>query len=140
MSISESEVANVKPAASDRAGWINRGNNLLPVAVLAAIAIANLPEFPHEGKLNGWLDEAAIALIAVAAVVWYQRNSRRRSLIPILALAGALGFKILALFIEDKDDIGDDIGQASLFIALLVIAGVILYRTRSVADRPETTP
>ena len=140
MSISESEVANAKPAGPSRAAWINRGNNLLPVAVLAAIAIANIPEFPHEGKLNGWLDEAAIALIAVAVVVWYQRNSLRRSFIPILALVGALGFKILAIFIEDKDDIGDDIGQASLFIALLVIVGIIHYRSRSLADGPETMP
>lgn len=111
------------------------------VAILAALAVANIPEFPHEGKLIGWTDEALLLVIAAIAVAWYQRRRYSRSILPLLFLLGGVAVKVLAIFIEDRDDIGDDIGQASLLAVLAAIFVTIYVRTRSVKSAPpESLP
>lgn len=109
---------------------LNRGNNLFPIALVAVFALGDFPGAFTEGFPRGGLDEVAIPLVAVAGIAWYWRNRYSRSLVPAAIIAGAIAFKILAVFIEDKDDQGDDFGAAIVYGLSLITWLVIYYRTR----------
>ncbi|MDQ6692315.1 MAG: hypothetical protein M3Z13_06065 [Candidatus Dormibacteraeota bacterium] len=109
------------------------------MAFLAVLAVSMLPELPREGKLNGWLDEVLILLIAAGGVAWYQRNRYSRSIIPLVLILAATLMKVVAIVFEDADDKGDDFGVGSALIVLLVTHAVIYFRTgRALTDEAPT--
>lgn len=113
---------------------LNRGNNLFPIALVAVFALGDFPGAFTEGFPRGGLDEVAIPLVALAGIAWYWRNRYQRSLMPLAFLAGAIAFKVLAVFIEDKDDQGDDFGAAIVYGLTMITWGVIYYRTKLAAS------
>lgn len=117
---------------------LNRGNNLFPIALVAVFALGDFPGAFTEGFPRGGLDEVAIPLVAVAGIAWYWRNRYSRSLVPAAIIVGAIAFKILAVFIEDKDDQGDDFGAAIVYGLSLITWLVIYYRTRIEASVQAT--
>lgn len=112
----------------------NRGNNLFPIGLVAVFALGDFPGAFTEGFPRGGLDEVAIPVVALAGIVWYWRKRYSRSLVPAAVIAAAIAFKILAVFIEDKDDQGDDFGAAIVYGLSLITWLVIYYRTRSAAS------
>jgi hypothetical protein len=113
---------------------VNRGNNLFPIALVAVLALGDFPGAFAEGFPRGGLDEVAIPLVAVAGIAWYWRNRYSRSLVPAAIIAGAIAFKVLAVFIEDKDDQGDDFGAAIVYGLTLITWSIIYYRTKVAAS------
>lgn len=124
---------------------LNRGNNLFPIALVAVFALGDFPGAFTEGFPRGGLDEVAIPLVAIGGIAWYWRNRYTRSLMPAAIIAAAIAFKILAVFIEDRDDQGDDFGAAIVHGLALISWAVIYYRTKlpastepALQDRPAT--
>lgn len=124
---------------------LNRGNNLFPIALVAVFALGDFPGAFTEGFPRGGLDEVAIPLVAMGGIAWYWRNRYNRSLMPAAIIGVAIAFKILAVFIEDKDDQGDDFGAAIVYGLALISWAVIYYRTKlaassqvAVQERPAT--
>ena len=113
---------------------LNRGNNLFPIALVAVFALGDLPGAFTEGFPRGGLDEVAIPLVAVGGIAWFWKNRYSRSLVPAAIVAAAIALKVLAVFIEDKDDVGDDFGAAIVYGLALITWAVIYYRTRIAAS------
>jgi hypothetical protein len=93
-----------------------------------------------EGLWRGALDEVAIPLVALAGIAWYWRSRYSRSLMPAAIIAAAIAFKAVAVFIEDKDDVGDDFGAAIVYGLSLITWAVISYRTRTSASAEAGLP
>lgn len=110
---------------------INRGNNLLAVAIVALSAIAFIPDFFVESEWSGKFDELIIILFGIAGVAWYLRGNNRflKSLIPVWLVTTSFLVKVIGLILEFKDaeDVGDDIGTLILFFAATIFI-VYLYR------------
>lgn len=119
---------------------LNRGNNLFPIALVAVFALGDFPGAFAEGFPRGGLDEVGIPVVALAGIVWYWRNRYNRSLIPAAVIVAAIAFKILAVFIEDKDDQGDDFGAAIVYGLALITWAVIYYRTKLAAVSQPVLP
>lgn len=119
---------------------LNRGNNLFPIALVAVFALGDLPGAFTEGFPRGGLDEVAIPLVALAGIAWYWKNRYSRSLMPAAIIAAAIAFKVVAVFIEDKDDQGDDFGAAIVYGLTLISWAVIYYRTRISASAETVLP
>lgn len=113
---------------------LNRGNNLFPIALVAVFALGDLPGAFTEGFPRGGLDEVAIPLVALAGIAWYWRNRYERSLVPAMIIGAAIAFKVVAIFIEDKDDAGDDFGAAIVYGLTLISWAVIYFRTKQAAS------
>lgn len=109
---------------------LNRGNNLFPIALVAVFALGDFPGAFTEGFPRGGLDEVVIPVVALGGVAWYWKNRYSRSLVPAAIIGAAIAFKVLAVFIEDKDDVGDDFGAAIVYGLALITWAVIYYRTR----------
>lgn len=112
---------------------VNRGNNLLPVGLLATIGIGIVTEVFREDELLHKADDAALFLLGVGALVWYLTGTNRfkRTLVPLGLLFAGLVVKAVAAFAleaTDKADAGDDIGVLTVFIVAIVISAVVYFR------------
>ena len=114
---------------------INRGNNLLATGGLAALGLGLITLIPQEDELLHKADEIGIMLIAGLLVIWYLlgKNRYSRSVVPLSMVTAALVVKVVGLALEfnDNADRGDDIGVVQVILALLIIVGIVLYRTRA---------
>ena len=119
---------------------INRGNNLLATGGLAALGLGLVTLIPQEDELVHKFDEIGIITVAALLVIWYFLGKHRyqRSIVPLGMVTAALVIKVLGLAIEfnDTTDRGDDIGVVQVILALLIIVGIVLYRTRTVTAAP----
>jgi hypothetical protein len=110
------------------------------IALVAVFALGDFPGAFTEGFWRGALDEVAIPLVTLAGIAWYWKNRYSRSLMPAAIIAAAIAFKVVAVFIEDKDDVGDDFGAAIVYGLSLIIWTVIYYRTRTSASADAALP
>ncbi|HMD90345.1 MAG TPA: hypothetical protein VKF38_14375 [Anaerolineaceae bacterium] len=114
---------------------MNRGNNLLMVGFLAVLGIGVIAELFTENELMDKADDVIILLLAIIAVVWYLRGTNRYqySWFPFILLSIGLLDKIMGLAIEfgDPDAVGDEFGILPTLIAIIIISGVILVRSRN---------
>ncbi len=113
---------------------INRGNNLLAVGYLSVTSVAVLGLVFAEADWADKLDDIAIVVLAVIALIWYfsGRNRYQRSLVPLSLLGISFLAKVAALVIEfgDPASAGDDYGIVAAFFVATVAVAIILYRTR----------
>jgi hypothetical protein len=114
---------------------INRGNNLLATGGLAAIGLGLITLIPQEDELLHKADEIGVIVVAALLVIWYflGKNRYSRSIVPLSMVTASLVVKVLGLALEfnDNADRGDDIGVVQVILALLIIVGLVLYRTRA---------
>ena len=111
----------------------NRGNNLFVVGLLVFLACGVFAEIFVENELLDKADDIFAVLIAIAAVVWYLRGKNRfqYSWAPWSLLAVTFVAKVLA-FINEHDDpaaVGDEFGVVIPLAVMVIVSGVILYRT-----------
>ena len=110
-----------------------RGNNLLATGVVAFAGVAFLPEFFLEDEWWHKVDEGALFLLGVAAIVWYLTGRKKftRSLIPVGLVVGALVAKVVGFILEigDPEDLGDDFGALILFVLASITVIVIYVRS-----------
>ncbi len=120
---------------------INRGNNLLVVGVLVFLACGVFTEIFVENELLDKADDIFAVLVAIAAVVWYLRGQNRfqSSWVPWSLLAVTFVAKVLA-FLNERDDpaaVGDEFGVIIPLVVMVVVSGIILYRSRKQAALGE---
>ncbi len=113
---------------------INRGNNLLAVGYLSITSVAVLGLVFGEADWGDKLDDIAIAVLAIIAIIWYfsGRNRYKRSLVPLSLVGISFLAKVAALVIEwdDPASAGDDYGIVIAFFVITLAVAIILYRTR----------
>jgi hypothetical protein len=118
---------------------VQRGNNLVGVAISALSGVAFFPEFFLESEAPFKLDETGLFLIGLAGVAWYLTGAHklRRSLVPLALVAADFVFKVIGLVIEsgDKEDVGDEYGALILFALATILVGWLYFSGRSTAER-----
>jgi hypothetical protein len=126
---------------------MNRGNNLLPVGLLATIGIGIVTEVFREDELLHKADDAALFVLGVGALVWYLTGTNRfkRTLAPLALLVAGMvvkGIAAFALEATDKADVGDDVGVLTVFIVAIVISAVVYFRGGAAESRamPDSVP
>src|SRR5512143_3278126 len=84
---------------------MNRGNNLLTLGLSTFAGIGLLAELIREPEFIDKLDDIAIILLAITAIVWYFRGGNRYKLswAPYIFLVAIAVVKVGAVFIELKD-------------------------------------
>lgn len=102
----------------------NRGINFFGVGFLALVSVGSLAELVMEHELNDRLDDGIIVLLAVLAIVWYNRRGdfARRSFAPGVFFILTIIAQSLGLFIEhdDASAVGPNMGFIILFVLGLV--------------------
>ena len=110
---------------------VQRGNNLIGVALVALPGVAFVPEFFFEDEASHRVDEVGLFVLALVGVAWFLagNNKLRRSIVPLLLLCGDLVFKIVAVVLErgDADDLMDDGFFALIFFGLAILLVGWLY-------------
>jgi high-affinity Fe2+/Pb2+ permease len=114
---------------------VTRGYNFFVVAFLGIAAGSLVGEVPQEGLWVFRLDELLIIAVAIGAIVWYLLGQHRyqRSLVPLALAFAAFAAKVLGLIIEFKYTVesGDDYTMVQALLLLVIVAGVVYYRTRA---------
>jgi heme A synthase len=109
---------------------INRGNNLLALALLGIGGGTFALTIFSESEWIDRIDDAIIGLLAIGIIVWYfwGANRYRRSWVPLAMLLGALAAKLGAVVLElhDPAALGDDIPGVVMF-AISAVVFAILY-------------
>lgn len=105
-----------------------KGKNLLYVSIIGLSGLSFLPEAFVEKDVPDKLDDIALFILGIIAVIWYMKagNKYKRSLaLPIMMTIG-LVIKIIGLIIEldDPDSLGDDIGGVILFVSATILTWV----------------
>jgi hypothetical protein len=122
---------------------INRGNNLVIVAFLGAIALGLIGEVFMETDIIDKFDDAFIILFGIIAVIWYFTKDHKfqKSYMPLILIAGAFIVKVLAMAIEmdDPASVGDEIGLLVPLLAILIIHIVMLAKTRKISQKAVST-
>jgi hypothetical protein len=105
---------------------INRGNNLLGVAIVALSGFAFFPDTFAESEFSGKFDELLMLLVGIIAIIWYKLGNNRfsRSATPIVLVIVSLVIKLIGIYLErgDAADLGDEFGGA----VLLTLAAITL--------------
>lgn len=105
---------------------INRGNNLLGVAIVALSGFAFFPDTFVESEFSGKLDELLMLLVGIIAIIWYKLGNNRfsRSVTPIVIVIASLVIKLIGIYLErgEVEDLGDEFGGA----VLLTLATITL--------------
>ena len=103
---------------------INRGTNMMPVAILAALGFGLLTVLVEESE---WIDRAGdivLFLIAIASTAWYFSGTNRfsRSYVPLALVVIALATKIgeLGLEIGDPASVGDEFGVIPTLVLMII--------------------
>lgn len=117
---------------------IQRGNNLVGVAVAGLAGVTFFPEFFLETEGPYKLDEVILLLIGLAGVAWYLigRNKQRPSLVPLVLVGTDLIVKIIGLVIElgDKEDVGDEYSALILFVLATLLVAWLYLTSRGAAQ------
>ncbi len=123
---------------------INRGNNMLMVALQAITAAAIVERLIGEDDLVDRIDEGVIILLAIAALVWYfsRRNRYQHSFAPLALFIATFVVQAagLAAEISDPAAVGDDMGLIVVYAIGLIVSIVIYARSRERATVPEQVP
>jgi peptidoglycan/LPS O-acetylase OafA/YrhL len=108
---------------------VNRGFNMMIATILGLTALTFGAEIFAEADPVDKVDNILLAAIGVIAVVWYfiGKNWRRRSVLPVTLVGGALAVQILGVFIEKDDQtaLGADIPWLFIFVPLLILVLVL---------------
>jgi hypothetical protein len=107
---------------------ISRGNNLLVCGFVAVVGLASLPQLPIEG-VRGAFDEGGMVLLGLGAIGWYWGNRFKDTWLAVTFPLVLIALKVVALFVEDPDDRGDDIGI--LLTAVILVVGWAAIKVRS---------
>ncbi len=123
---------------------LNRGNNLFIVGLVVFLACGVFLEIFVENELLDKADDIFAVLIAIVAVVWYLRGKNRfqYSWVPWILLAVTFVAKVLA-FLNERDDpaaVGDEFGVVIPLAVMVIVSGIILYRSRNQAVIEEGAP
>ena len=123
---------------------LNRGFNLLGVAIVSLAGFAFLPEVFLENDIPDKIDDGALFLLGLLGIVWYLRGTHRfsRSIMPVVLVGAALLVKIGALFIEfdDAASVGDDFGALILFVLSFFFVLYQYGKTKNLADAASASP
>lgn len=105
---------------------LNRGFNLLAISITGLVGFAFLPEVFVENDVPDKLDDGALFIVGLVAIVWYRYSQNRyvRSVMPVALVVIAALVKLSGLLIEiaDPESFGDDIGG----LILLVLATALV--------------
>ncbi len=109
---------------------INRGVNLLGVAILSIESTLGLFEIFNETEWIDRLDDLVVVTLAVIGIVWYLAGSNRyqRSPLPWVLLGLAWVMKIIGLFVIERDDANAAGPDYGLIVTLLVGAIVVAWQ------------
>ncbi len=123
---------------------LNRGNNLFIVGLVVFLACGVFLEIFVENELLDKADDVFAVLIAIVAVAWYLRGKNRfqYSWVPWSLLAVTFVAKVLA-FLNERDDpaaVGDEFGVVIPLAVMVIVSGIILYRSRNQAVIEEGIP
>ena len=117
---------------------INRGNNLLAVAIVGLSGFAFSPEIFVEDKWLDKSDDFILLAVGIVAIVWYRmgRNRFSRSIVPVLLVSASLLAKIAGLVLEfsDVEDRGDDIGALILFVLATALVSWEYVKSSEIND------
>jgi hypothetical protein len=123
---------------------INRGNNMLMVAVMGFAGAAITERIIGETDLVDRLDEAVIILLAISGLVWYfsRRNRYQHSFAPLALFIATFVVQAAGLFAEISDPaaVGDDMGLTVMYVIGLIVSIVIYARSREKAAVIEQLP
>jgi len=110
---------------------INRSFNLLAVTIVGLSGFAFVAEIFLEHDWPDKLDDIAILVLGITAIVWYlsKNNRYKRSIAPVIFVVLSLAVKIGAVIIEfaDAEAAGDDFGAVTLFVLATIF---IIYEYR----------
>jgi hypothetical protein len=113
---------------------MNRGSNLLMVGFLGVLGVGVFAEIINEPDLIDKADDILVALLALAAVIWYFRSDDRYrySWLPFSLVALALAIKVGSIFaeIDNAASVGDEFGIVPSLLGLLIVSLVIMIRSR----------
>jgi len=114
---------------------VQRGNNLLAIAIAALSGLAFFPEFFFEDEASHRLDEVGLLLVGLVAIAWYLTGTHklRRSMVPLALLGADLVLKIVGLVLElgDKEDLTDEFGALILFVLATIVVAWLYISGRS---------
>ncbi|HEY7201412.1 MAG TPA: hypothetical protein VIC57_14415, partial [Candidatus Dormibacteraeota bacterium] len=115
--------------------------NLLTSGLIVLLAIDLLPDFAEETEWAHRADEAAIQLLALAALAWYAFRRLRlgRSLVPLFLAMAVEVVKLAAIPVEwnDTADVQGDIVLALVGVPVLTVLALLHVRLWS---RPALEP
>ncbi len=109
---------------------VNRGVNLLGVAILAIESTLGLFEIFNETEWIDRLDDLIVVALAIIGIVWYLAggNRYRRSPLPWVLLSLAWVMKMIGLFVIERDDANAAGPDYGLIVTLLVGAIVVAWQ------------
>jgi hypothetical protein len=109
---------------------INRGINLLGVAVLGIDSSLALFEIFNETEWIDRLDDLVVLILAVIGIVWYLAGSNRyrRSPLPWVLLSLAWVMKVIGLFVIEHDDANAAGPDYGLIVTLLLGAIIVAWQ------------
>ncbi len=102
----------------------NRTNNLVATSILALAGFAFLPEAFIEDHQIYKVDDGALFIVGISAIIWYnmKKNSVSRSMAPVIMTVSAMFVKIAWLVIEFKDkEVIENQSQTDLIVRELDI-------------------
>ena len=113
---------------------INRGFNLMSIALVALPGLAFVPEIFLEKDWDDKGDDILLAIVALLAIWWYFGKDHRyqRSMVPVVFVWLALLTKIMALVVEfhDAEAVGDDIGALIVFGLATIFVMYQFWKTK----------
>ena len=116
---------------------MNRGNNLMVIAFLNVLALGWVVETFREDDWVDKIDDILLIVFALAALIWFLRQSNRyqASWLPFTLLVLSFVIKVIGIGLEiaDTEAVGDDIGVILPFVLMVIVTAVILIRTRNTA-------
>ncbi len=109
---------------------VNRGINLLGVAILGIESTLGLFEIFNETEWIDRLDDLVVVALAITGIVWYLAGSNRyrRSPLPWILLSLAWVMKMIGLFVIERDDANAAGPDYGLIVTLLVGAIVVVWQ------------
>ena len=117
---------------------LNRGFNLLATASVAVSCFAFVPAFFRASSPYGVLDDILLFVLGIFLLWWYNHhtNKFKRSLVPIVAAASALGIKVFGFILHEGEGLYpvDSIGGLLLFCMLTCVIGYQYFRTQALIE------
>jgi hypothetical protein len=104
---------------------LNRGYNLMIVAVLFFIGLGLGTDAIPESDFADKIDDLGLLVVGLIAVVWYlTTGSSKRTVVPVVLTMLALAFQVLGVFLEigDKASFGDNIGGMVMLVPFTLFA------------------
>jgi hypothetical protein len=104
----------------------NRGFNLMATAVLVIAGVAfGVTGYQERPEVTDMLDDVALVLIGLAALLWYRFGGSRfrHTPTPLLMLVGAVATQVVGVLIErgDPANRGDNIEALLVLVPFLIV-------------------